>query len=237
MARASSDDVIGVLASGGLDSCILTSELLRQGRTVQPIFVRSGLVWEQMEILALRRYLAREKSPALRELVVLHLPVKDLYGRHWSLTGLDTPPSESPDDEVFLPGRNALLVFSASIWCQLNGVSELTLATLTTSPFADARRPFFDHAQAILDCYDRFSVRITIPFGDMTKQQVMELGRNRPLEVTFSCISPAMDRHCGRCNKCAERQKAFRDSGVPDRTPYAHQKNSPAELRRRSAGL
>ena len=224
MARGSSDDTIGILASGGLDSCILTGELLRQGRTVQPIFIRSGLVWERMEILALRRYLAREQSPALRELVVLHLPMTDLYDGHWSLTGLDTPLWTSSADEVFLPGRNALIVVKAAIWCQLNGVGELTLATLATSPFADAKRPFFEHVQAILDCYDNHPVRIVLPFGELTKQQVMQLGKNRPLELTFSCISPTEGRHCGRCNKCEERRRAFRDSGLPDRTQYANPK-------------
>jgi 7-cyano-7-deazaguanine synthase len=55
----------------------------------------------------------------------------------------------------------------------------------------------------------------------MTKRQVMELGRDLPLELTFSCISPVDSLHCGRCNKCAERQAAFRDAGLPDGTRYA----------------
>ena len=38
----------------------------------------------------------------------------------------------------------------------------------------------------------------------------MELGRDMPLELTFSCIDPRDGLHCGRCNKCAERQEAFR---------------------------
>ena len=55
----------------------------------------------------------------------------------------------------------------------------------------------------------------------MNKQQVMALGRNLPLELTFSCIAPAGGLHCGRCNKCAERQNAFRDAGITDKTSYA----------------
>ncbi len=145
----------------------------------------------------------------------------DLYDRHWSLTGMDTPLWTSSDHDVFLPGRNALLAVKAAIWCQLNGVGELTLATLATSPFADAKSPFFEHVQAILDCYDNRPVRIVLPFGELTKQQVMQLGKNQPLELTFSCISPVEGRHCGRCNKCAERRRAFHDSGLPDRTQYA----------------
>ena len=41
----------------------------------------------------------------------------------------------------------------------------------------------------------------------------MALGRGLPLELTFSCISPLRGLHCGHCNKCAERQAAFRDAG------------------------
>jgi len=29
--------------------------------------------------------------------------------------------------------------------------------------------------------------------------------------------------HCGRCNKCAERQQGFYDAGILDLTPYAVQ--------------
>jgi 7-cyano-7-deazaguanine synthase len=42
-----------------------------------------------------------------------------------------------------------------------------------------------------------------------------------PLELTFSCIAPAGSLHCGQCNKCAERQRAFRLSSMPDPTRYA----------------
>jgi 7-cyano-7-deazaguanine synthase len=49
----------------------------------------------------------------------------------------------------------------------------------------------------------------------------MELGRGMPLDLTFSCIRPADDLHCGECNKCAERQAAFHAAGMRDKTRYA----------------
>jgi 7-cyano-7-deazaguanine synthase len=54
----------------------------------------------------------------------------------------------------------------------------------------------------------------------MTKRQVMQLGRELPLELTFSCIAPVGELHCGRCNKCAERQAAFHEAAIVDRTIY-----------------
>ena len=49
----------------------------------------------------------------------------------------------------------------------------------------------------------------------------MELGRGVPLELTFSCFAPSGDRHCGRCNKCAERKGAFALIAAEDPTEYA----------------
>jgi 7-cyano-7-deazaguanine synthase len=214
-------DAIGVLASGGLDSSILVGHLLRQRRRVQPIYIRTGLVWQAEELPALRRFLGEVVTEHLAELVVLDLPLADLYGGHWSLTGSNIPGADSPDEAVFLPGRNALLLVKAAVWCQLRGVAELALAPLGTSPFEDASEAFFRDFQSAINRGSQRPVKLLQPFGQMTKRQVMALGHGLPLELTLSCLSPAAGRHCGRCNKCAERQSAFRETGMEDRTPYA----------------
>ncbi|MDO8730180.1 MAG: 7-cyano-7-deazaguanine synthase, partial [Candidatus Omnitrophota bacterium] len=41
-----------------------------------------------------------------------------------------------------------------------------------------------------------------------------------PWEKTFSCLNPKDHRHCGRCQKCAERRAGFRAAGVTDPTRY-----------------
>jgi 7-cyano-7-deazaguanine synthase len=48
----------------------------------------------------------------------------------------------------------------------------------------------------------------------------MQLGRELPLEHTYSCIRPVSGLHCGQCNKCAERQRAFAEAGMVDPTVY-----------------
>jgi 7-cyano-7-deazaguanine synthase len=63
-------------------------------------------------------------------------------------------------------------------------------------------------------------VEVRTPFGGMGKIAVMALGNGLPLQHTFSCIAPVGDLHCGRCNKCAERRKAFAEAGMADPTQY-----------------
>ncbi len=181
-----------MLASGGLDSCILLGRLLEEGRAVQPFYVRFGLVWEEVELAALRRFIQRlgdriGKRPA--ELVTFSLPLDDLYEGHWSLTGRGVPDETTPDEAVFLPGRNALLAIKPILWCQLHGISELALATLQSNPFPDATDDFFAALETAMSRGTAAKLQIVRPLGAMHKADVMRLGRDYPLELSFSCIA------------------------------------------------
>ncbi|HEY1602913.1 MAG TPA: 7-cyano-7-deazaguanine synthase [Pirellulales bacterium] len=212
---------IGLLVSGGLDSAILLAHLIDAGRRVQPFYVRSHLTWEQTERAWLQKYLRALNRPSLSPLVTLDLPLDDVYGVHWSTTGKAVPGADTPDEAVYLPGRNALLLIKAVIWCQLRGIGELALAPLGSNPFPDATDQFFAEFESALNRATDSQLRIVRPFATFSKRQVMELGRGYPLELTFSCIAPVDGIHCGECNKCEERRQAFLNSGLPDPTQYA----------------
>jgi 7-cyano-7-deazaguanine synthase len=212
---------VAVLASGGVDSAVLTAEYLRAGRAVQPMYVRFGLAWEAVEEAHLRRFLDTLSGSALRPLVVLDLPVADTYGAHWSL-GTDAVPDEGTLDEaVYLPGRNLLLLAKSSIWCALHGYPTIALGTLKGNPFADSSREFFGDVEALVHTAVGHRLEIATPFAELDKAQVLERGRDLALEHTFSCIDPVGDVHCGRCNKCAERRRAFAAVSIDDATSYA----------------
>jgi len=221
MTVAKSPSTIGVLVSGGLDSAILVSYLLEQGEQAQPFYVESHLRWQEAELAGLREYLKAVGRPELAELVLLELPLQDLYGGHWSLTG-DVPGAATADDAVYLPGRNLLLATKPALWCQMHGIGRLALGVLGSNPFDDASEAFFAALENTLARLGQPPLKIVRPFGAMHKREVMELGRNYPLGLSFSCISPVGRLHCGRCNKCAERQTAFRMAGMDDPTVYAN---------------
>ena len=139
MATQRNHSTIGLLISGGLDSCILLGHLAEQGHRVQPFYIRSQLRWEKEEFLSVQAFLNAVSNDNVTQLIVLDMPLKDLYGQHWSTDGQNVPDADSPDDAVYLPGRNALLIIKASIWCRLNGIDQLALAVLGSNPFSDAR--------------------------------------------------------------------------------------------------
>jgi 7-cyano-7-deazaguanine synthase len=215
-------EVLGLLVSGGLDSSILLKHMLDMGRRVKPLYIRCGLYWQAAEKAALDCYLSAVADERLASLTVLDLPLGDLYGNHWSITGRGIPAAGTPDEAVFLPGRNALLTIKAAFWCQLHGISELGIATLQSNPFRDASASFFNQLSDVLSRTETRPICFVRPFGELGKRQVMEIGRSFPLDLTFSCLTPRHRTHCGLCNKCAERQEAFRLIDIKDPTRYAN---------------
>jgi 7-cyano-7-deazaguanine synthase len=215
-------EALAVLASGGADSAVLVVDSARRGAAVHPVYVRFGLAWESVEETHLRRFLATlPTSLDVRPLTVLGLPVGDVYGSHWSMSGVEVPDDTTPDEAVYLPGRNLLLLAKTSVWCALHDIEAVALGTLAGNPFADSSAAFFAGFGALAERALGRRLHVSSPFSELTKGEVLARGRELALEETFSCIAPVDEIHCGRCNKCAERRKAFADAGMRDRTHYA----------------
>ncbi|MHC5537830.1 7-cyano-7-deazaguanine synthase [Singulisphaera rosea] len=212
---------VAVLVSGGVDSAILSVDLLRHFPRVFPIYVRFGLRWEDVELASLRRFLDSAAREGLASLTVLDEPVADVYGSHWSVSGPAVPGEETPDEAVYLPGRNLLLVSKVAVWCRLRGIERLALGCLEANPFPDSTPEFYSALEAVVNRAMEGRLRLLRPFDRLSKSQVLQRGTGLPLEHTFSCLSPISGRHCGACNKCAERRKGFREAGITDPTPYA----------------
>ena len=224
-----SDDASGpevaVLVSGGADSAILCVDMLREFSRVHPIYVRFGLRWEEVELQFLKRFLHVAERPRLCPLVVLDEPVASTYGSHWSIGNLGVPDAQTPDEAVYLPGRNLLLVAKSAVWCRIREVDRLALGCLRSNPFPDSTPEFFRNLEGVVNQAMTGRLRILRPFERLSKAEVLRRGHGLPLQHTFSCLSPVDGRHCGVCNKCAERRKGFREADLADRTDYA---SSPA---------
>lgn len=210
-----------VLLSGGLDSAVLLHRLLTQGQRILPLYLRGGLRWERIELYWLRRFLDAVRSPRLLPLTIVDVPLRSIYGAHWSLTGRRIPGATSPDRAVELPGRNLLLVSHAAIVCVRRRVTTIALGILKSNPFSDATPRFIAALASTLSQALHQSIGIITPLRRFSKPQVIRAGRGVPFHLTFSCLQPRGCLHCGRCNKCAERQRAFRQADVADPTSYA----------------
>ena len=211
-----------VLLSAGLDSAVLAASEARHGR-VHPVYVSAGLAWEAGERAALTRLLADPSFARLEPLVTLTFSVHDLYPPgHWALRG-EPPGFDTPDEDVYLTGRNVALLSKTAIHCARHAIGRIAIGPLAGNPFPDATPEFFEAMARALTLGLAHPVTIAAPFASMSKSDVIRLALELgvPLALTVSCMNPQNGHHCGRCSKCRERRDAFRAAGVIDPTSYA----------------
>jgi 7-cyano-7-deazaguanine synthase len=223
----------GVLLSGGLDSAVLLVDEATRGE-VQPIYIGAGLAWEEAERAVVARLLA---SAALRgrtrPMVVLSVDMRDVYAAtHWAVTG--APPAyHTPDEDVYLPGRNIILLAKAGVFCAAAGLDRLAIGTLAHNPFPDATPEFRSAMASSLSLGLAHNLDVAAPYAGLEKAHVIRRGLSLgvPFELTMSCMKPVIQKvpgvpevpevlHCGECSKCRERHDAFDEAGVEDPTEY-----------------
>ena len=213
-----------VLFSGGLDSAVLLAEAARTG-PVQPIYVATGLAWERTEQATAARLLAALSAAAntIRPVASLRFEMTDVYPpTHWAIRG-EAPAFDTPDEDVYLEGRNIVLLSKAAVFMARARISHVWIGPLAGNPFPDATTAFFATFARGLSIGLASPIEIEAPFAHLHKSDVIRLGVTLgvPFELTLSCMQPVNGLHCGRCSKCRERRDAFTEAGLDDPTPYA----------------
>jgi 7-cyano-7-deazaguanine synthase len=222
-----SSNYSAVLFSGGLDSAVLLAQAAAARRgPIVALYISVGFAWEREEREMAARLLATPPFAAA-EWVELSFDMRDVFPpTHWAVRG--TPPGfDTPDEDVYLDGRNLILLSKAAVYMarragEAGAPVTLMLGPLAGNPFPDATPEFFAATAHALSLGLATRIDVETPFAAMRKADVIRRGRELgvALELTLSCMDPEGGMHCGRCSKCRERSQAFAEAGVADPTPY-----------------
>src|SRR6187399_1728321 len=113
-----------VLLSGGLDSAVLAAHEAHVARVV-PVYVGVGLAWEDAEIAMVERLLATPPYQNVAALSRVSFTMRDVYApTHWAIRGVP-PAYDTPDEDVYLAGRNLVLLAKAGVWCAQHRVGRI----------------------------------------------------------------------------------------------------------------
>ena len=195
-----------------------------QSGPVAPIYVSVGFAWEGEERRMIDRFL---RAPALARYTIaplarLAFDMRDVYpASHWAVRG-DPPAFDTPDEDVYIDGRNVTLLSKAAIYMARHGIPRVLMGQLEGNPFPDASPEFFSAMARALSVGLAAPIAIDAPFTTKSKTDVIRLGLELgvPMELTLSCMQPADGQHCGRCSKCRERRDAFIEAAIGDTAAY-----------------
>lgn len=109
------------------------------------------------------------------------------------------------DRDIFIPLRNLSLISLAGSYATLKGIKHIAIGSLGIYPFFDNNAEYMNKLQSLM------RMEILVPFMGLEKEEVVKrFARGVPLHMTLSCIRPERRGsrvvHCGRCEKCRERQ-------------------------------
>jgi len=208
-----------VILSGGPDSATAAYWAKSRGFDVHAVTFDYG----QKAKIEIER--AREIAEALgaQHKVIDVSGLSEIYAGVTSLVDMDIEVTEEFSDPIVVPFRNG--VFMAVTVAYAVGVDAQHIfygAHASDEPFySDCRREFYEAFQEAARLGTEKEMVIQSPFSGIPKSGILrkavELGV--PLERTWSCYlnGPV---HCGRCESCSNRRKAFSEAGIPDPTEY-----------------
>ena len=208
-----------VVLSGGPDSATVAYWAKAQGYQIFPITFKYGQIAVKETQAAQKIAEALGANPKIIDLSAL----KDIFSSSTSLVNRDIPLTAAFSAPIIVPFRNAIFLSAAVAYAVTVGAKEIFYgAQGSDEPFyPDCRREFyqaFEKAARLGTCEE---ITIKAPFSGGKKSDLIHEGAKLGVtfELTWSCYLDGT-KHCGNCESCVNRKKAFKEAGVVDPANY-----------------
>jgi 7-cyano-7-deazaguanine synthase len=209
-----------IVLSGGPDSATVAYWAKQQNYQIYPITFKYGQIAVKETQAAQKIAHKLDTSTKIIDLSAL----KDIFSTATSLVNRDIPLTAEFSTPIIVPFRNAIFLSAAVAYAITVKAKKIFYgAQGSDEPFyPDCRRKFyeaFEKAAQLGTCED---ITIQAPFSNLTKAQLIKEGAKLgvPFELTWSCYLDG-NKHCGKCESCINRKKAFQEANIADSTNYA----------------
>ncbi len=217
-----------VLLSGGLDSMVAAGLAREEGFRLLALTIDYNQR-HRIELAAAARI--AERLGAERHIV---LPL-DLTGFGGSALTADIDvPKDGLGEGIpvtYVPARNTIFLSLALGWAEAAGARAMFIGVnaLDYSGYPDCRPDFIQAFERLAGIATKAGVEgegfsIRAPLLHMSKAEIASEADRLGLDagLSWSCYDPAPGNlHCGLCDSCRLRSKAFEEAGLPDPTAYA----------------
>jgi len=221
-----------VLLSGGLDSMVCAALARKAGYSV----VALTIDYNQRHRVELEAAKAIAAQLADRH-IVLPLDLRAFGGS--ALTSDIAVPKDGVGEGIpvtYVPARNTVMLSLALAWAEVIGAERIVIGVnaLDYSGYPDCRPEYIAAYERMANLATRGGVegtapvRIRTPLLDLTKREIVELGRSLAVDyaMTLSCYDPGdAGEACGHCDACTLRLKGFAEAGASDPAAYMQPPN------------
>ena len=208
-----------VVLSGGPDSATVVYWAKKKGYNAYAISFKYGQIATK-EVEFARKIADKLQMP----LKVVDLSaLKDIFGNVTSLCNQNIPMTSSFSDPIIVPFRNAIFLSVAVSYANSICANKIFYgAHGSDEPFyPDCRQEFYKAFEKAACLGTGTEITIEAPFSDKPKSETIKAGAQLgvPFDITWSCYRDGV-KHCGKCESCINRKKAFNEAGILDPTEY-----------------
>lgn len=216
-----SDERAVVVVSGGLDSTTVLYYALERGFSAFPVTFDYG----QIARAEIRSAEAVSRRLGLPWRLVDLSGLSDLYMGATSLVDRGIEITREFSRPIIVPFRNAVLLSAAVAYADSIGARLVLYGAHASDAenYPDCRREFVEAMERAARLGTGSDISIEAPLLSLKKSEVVRLGARLgvPFELTWSCYRDG-EVHCGSCESCENRRRAFIEAGVKDPTEYLH---------------
>ena len=212
------------LISGGPDSATAAAVAKREGYELYCLSFNYGQIASK-EIESAKKIFEALGAKEHRIIDISFL--RELYGP--GVTALlddRMPMPEKFERSIIVPFRNGILLAIAAGYAAAVGADVIFYGAQGDDArfYPDCRQEFVSAISRAISSGTESNPPVRNPLGDKSKPEVIKLALELgvPLELTWSCYLNG-DLHCGRCESCRNRKRAFEGACVKDPTTYADQ--------------
>ena len=185
------------LASGGLDSTLVSVLIHEEGLELHPLYLDYGQRAAHAEWAACQHVHAALGLPSPTRMDVSG------FGRIIQ-SGL-TSASLDIHDDAFTPTRNLVFVVMAAAFAYQVGAAAVAMGLLAErfSLFPDQRAEFVRNAETAVASALNRPIKLLTPLIDFSKADVIQMAQSKGIAGTYSCHL-GTPSPCGRCIACHE---------------------------------
>lgn len=135
----------------------------------------------------------------------------------------DLNKSSETASSVWVPARNMVFTSIAVSYAESIGAEKIIVGwdAEEAATFPDNSKEFLNTFNELIDVGSPENIKIEAPDIDLSKEEIVKLGIEvgAPMELSYSCYKGGK-KHCGVCESCMRRKRAFTQLGIEDLSEY-----------------